>query len=53
MKPTGPLPSVTSLALEEAQTVDPSGKLVSEALASLGVDATLLEAGEAGQASPW
>lgn len=52
VRPTGPLPSVTSLALEEAQIVDPSGKQVSGAAASLGEDAELLEAVGTGQVSP-
>lgn len=42
VRPTGPLLSVTSLALEEAQTVVPSGKQVSGTSASLGTDAELL-----------
>lgn len=52
MRPTGPLPSVTSLALEEAQIVGPSGKQVSGAAALLGADAELLEAVGTGQVSP-
>jgi hypothetical protein len=43
VKPTGHLPSVTSLALEEVQTVDPSGKQVSKALHPCQVGTQLLE----------
>lgn len=52
VKPTGLLPSVTNLALEEAQTAVPSGKQVNMAPVSQKVDAGLLGAGATGQACP-
>lgn len=51
MKPTGLHPSVTSLALEEAQTVVPSGKQVNVAPASQKIDDGLLGTVDIGQAS--